>query len=236
LISLREASIQNLHLAHVDLRLCRFAGARGLETIHLDPESVMFESTPRRVGRTERRVVAEEYCWRQSRGDAGWPSREMSLPDWASSEAVLLPAQISRIYRRLRLACERSGEPAEDFYYGEMEMRRHDESGPGRAAIVFSWLTDGYGLKPFRAIYSLVAFAVLIGVLFDIVGFETHQSLQRSLLHGFERTTAVIPGVPDRDLALTNVGIGIDIIARLVGAVLIGLTGFLSIQQRRRGT
>jgi hypothetical protein len=232
LISLREASVEDLHLVEVDLRLCRFAGARGLETIRLDSESVRFQVTPRRFGHVARRVLAEELSWRHSRD--GSPSPTLSLPRWAAAEDVLAPAQIARIHRSLRLACERSGEPGEDFYYGEMEMRRRDPSSPGRAGIALSWLTDGYGLKPMRAVYGLVAFAITVGVVFDIVGFESAQSLPRSLLHGFERTTAVIPGVPDRDLALTGAGIAFDIVARIVGAVLIGLTGFLSVQQRRR--
>ena len=95
---------------------------------------VAFDLSPARVGWERRQVVAEESAWRaeSSRTWMARPGRwwtEPGWPDWAGSEkpAVLTPGAIAGLYRALRKGREDAkDEPgAADFYYGEMEMRRH---------------------------------------------------------------------------------------------------------------
>jgi hypothetical protein len=68
-------------------------------------------------------------------------------------------------YRQLRKAQEDAkNEPgAADFYYGEMEMRRHADSTPTGEKLILRlyWAASGYGLRASRA---LAALAVVIGL------------------------------------------------------------------------
>ncbi|MFC9636628.1 hypothetical protein ACFTY8_47535 [Streptomyces mirabilis] len=72
------------------------------------------------------------------------------------------PAQLAPVYRALRKAFEDSkNEPgATDFYYGEMEMRRHDRTGttPAEGGLLHGyWMLSGYGLRASRALGWLAA-------------------------------------------------------------------------------
>jgi len=68
-------------------------------------------------------------------------------------------------YRALRKALEDRGDApgAADFYYGEMDMRRHDPAATRaeRGLLNAYWLLAGYGLRASRALVSLV---VIMGV------------------------------------------------------------------------
>jgi len=78
------------------------------------------------------------------------------------------------VYRALRKAFEDSkNEPdAADFYYGEMEMRRHDRSGSNTSAerglLHCYWILSGYGLRALRtlgwlAVAMLITIVLLLG-------------------------------------------------------------------------
>jgi hypothetical protein len=78
------------------------------------------------------------------------------------------------VYRALRKAFEDGkNEPgAADFYYGEMEMRRHDRTTTSRAErglLHAYWMLSGYGLRALRALGWLAA-AMLITLLL-LMGF-----------------------------------------------------------------
>lgn len=80
------------------------------------------------------------------------------------------PEDVAAIYRQLRKAFEDcKNEPgAADFYYGEMEMRRHDYTGtpPGERGLLWAyWLVSGYGLRASRALGWLVAAMAVTVVL-----------------------------------------------------------------------
>lgn len=80
---------------------------------------------------------------------------------------------------------------AADFYYGEMEMRRHDKrqevhlertlrfrnggfgvSAAAEYAILsLYWLVSGYGLRAWRALTSLIAVVLIASVIFAFWGF-----------------------------------------------------------------
>lgn len=68
---------------------------------------------------------------------------------------------MAALYRQMRKGLEDAkDEPgAADFYYGEMEMRRHDVGGTSRwvrRLLWLYWAVSGYGLRPSRAIASLL--------------------------------------------------------------------------------
>lgn len=155
--SLRGADAAHLVLADVDLTDCLF-----VETVHLDqlrlegrcpllpaPSGIHLLGW-RPVRWTRRRTLAEEHHWRAVRhGGHGWrPAPE--------GTDVRRPAALAPVYRQLRKALEEGkNEPgAADFYYGEMEMRRHDPETPrGEGALLrLYWAVSGYGLRVTRAL------------------------------------------------------------------------------------
>jgi len=182
LVSVHRANVAGLTAANVDLRACRFAGAHHLDQLRF--EECIFAAAPSSWRRTTRMIIAEEHQWRANR-----PSREaLGSPDdlkpaasdpipagarnrlgyrplyrppaWAD-DAPPTPRQIAGIYRALRKGREDSkDEPgAADFYYGEMEMRRHDRTTAKaeRLVLFLYWLTSGYALRFSRALTWLLA-------------------------------------------------------------------------------
>ena len=165
--SLRGADAANLSVADVDLSRCGFAGARLLDQLRLEGRCV-FDHTPTGIWTglawppvwrwSRRQSLAEERSWRATtRKWAGWS-------DTRSEDAAQIePERLAALYRQLRKAQEDAkNEPgAADFYYGEMEMRRHARSTPlaERHIVALYWAVSGYGL---RATRSLVALSILV--------------------------------------------------------------------------
>ncbi|WP_326693182.1 pentapeptide repeat-containing protein (plasmid) [Streptomyces sp. NBC_01795] len=158
-VSLRGADAAHLLLADIDLTQCLFAG-----TVHLDQLRLEglyhLPATPSGLRRrgvwpvrwTPRRTLAEEQHWRTARstGTDGWTTPAPEGVD------VLDPAALAPVYRQLRKAFEDGKhEPgAADFYYGEMEMRRHADDIPlgERSVLAAYWAVSGYGLRASRAL------------------------------------------------------------------------------------
>ena len=169
--SLRGSDAANLSITDVDLSRCAFAGARLLDQLRLEGRCV-FDHPPRRVRTgwawlpvwrwSSRQSIAEERAWRanKTRKHAGW--RDSS----AAESADVGPERLAGLYRQLRKAQEDAkNEPgAADFYYGEMEMRRHSTTTASgeRVILWLYWLISGYGL---RALRSLLALLVLGGIV-----------------------------------------------------------------------
>ncbi len=161
-VSLRGADAAHLVLTDVDLTHCRFAGTIHLDQLRLEGRCLL-PAAPRGlhwhrlrpVRWTPRRTLAEEQHWRAARHAAadGW----MPAPDRAG---VLEPAALAPVYRQLRKAFEYGkNEPgAADFYYGEMEMRRHNPDTPRaeRCLLTAYWALSGYGLRASRALSWLL--------------------------------------------------------------------------------
>jgi hypothetical protein len=84
--------------------------------------------------------------------------------------------EIASVYRALRKGREdNKDEPgAADFYYGEMEMRRHDTAKPKaeRLVLFLYWLVSGYALRASRALTWLLGVLALATVLLAAVGLE----------------------------------------------------------------
>ncbi|MFG2130674.1 pentapeptide repeat-containing protein [Streptomyces sp. NPDC048751] len=161
-LSLQGVDAAHLVLTGVDLSDCRFAGTLRLDQLRLEgrytfaaaPSGLHWHGiTP--VRWTRRRTLAEEHHWRASRfADSGWEP----APEGGDA---LEPAELAPVYRQLRKSFEDSKhEPgAADFYYGEMEMRRHADDIPWaeRALLVTYWALSGYGLRASRALGWLLA-------------------------------------------------------------------------------
>ncbi|MHC3460251.1 pentapeptide repeat-containing protein [Streptomyces flavovirens] len=174
--SLRGVDAAHLVLADIDLSGCLFAGTVHLDQIRLEGTCSFDRVPPRTHGRrwyllrfTARRALAEEHHWRASRDAAvrGWNVAVLGA-------GHIGPAQLAPVYRALRKAFEDGkDEPgAAVFYYGEMEMRRHDHTGTTRAErglLRGYWLLSGYGLRASRALGWLAA-AMLVTILL-LMGF-----------------------------------------------------------------
>lgn len=176
LASLRGVDAAHLVLADVDLSRCLFTGTVHLDQLQLEG-ACSFGTVPsgthwvrlRPVQFTKRRTLAEEHHWRASQSN--------SVRDWNRSvfgAEHVGPAQLAPVYRALRKAFEDGkDEPgAADFYYGEMEMRRHDRVGTPRAErglLHAYWMLSGYGLRASRALGWLAAAMFLTIVL--LMGF-----------------------------------------------------------------
>ncbi|QRV45795.1 hypothetical protein [Streptomyces violaceoruber] len=109
--------------------------------------------------------MAEEHHWRAGRAGAvrGWNVAVLGA-------GRVGPLQLAPVYRALRKAFEDGKhEPgAADFYYGEMEMRRHADDIPRgeRGLLTAYWALSGYGLRASRALAwlgtAMVATVVLL--------------------------------------------------------------------------
>ncbi|MFE5974391.1 pentapeptide repeat-containing protein [Streptomyces sp. NPDC056460] len=174
--TLRGVDAAHLVLADVDLSRCLFVGTVHLDQLRLEG-ACTFDTTPSALqwrGRwpvlhTPRRTLAEEHHWRANQPDA--------TPGW---NVALLgtghvgPLQLAPVYRSLRKAFEDGKhEPgAADFYYGEMEMRRHADDIPRseRSLLTAYWALSGYGMRASRALGSLAATMLITVVLLMAVG------------------------------------------------------------------
>jgi uncharacterized protein YjbI with pentapeptide repeats len=174
--SLRGVDAAHLVLTGVDLSDCRFAGTIRLDQLRLEGRYI-FASAPsglrwrgmRPVHWTQRRTLAEEHYWRSAQfvDASGWRLSP-------AGEDVLGPAELAPVYRQLRKSFEDGKhEPgAADFYYGEMEMRRHADDIPWaeRALLTTYWALSGYGLRASRALIWLLATMVATVLLMMLWG------------------------------------------------------------------
>ncbi|XVV39291.1 hypothetical protein ACQPXT_40300 [Streptomyces sp. CA-100214] len=163
LASLRGVDAAHLVLSDVGLSACLFSGTVHLDQIRLEgactfdvaPTAVHWRRRPP-LRFTERRVLAEEHHWRARQPGAvrGW-----NVAVLGAGHAG--PLQLAPVYRALRKAFEDGKhEPgAADFYYGEMEMRRHASDVPRseRGLLTAYWALSGYGLRASRALAWLGA-------------------------------------------------------------------------------
>ncbi len=174
--SLRGVDAAHLVLADINLSGCLFAGTVHLDQLRLEG-ACTFDTAPPAVHWrrwwpmwfAERRVLAEEHHWRanQPRAVQGWNIAVLGAGRTG-------PLQLAPVYRALRKAFEDGKhEPgAADFYYGEMEMRRHADDIPHseRRLLTAYWALSGYGLRASRALAWLGAAMLLTIVLLMAVG------------------------------------------------------------------
>ncbi|MBZ4020134.1 hypothetical protein CCS38_31245 [Streptomyces purpurogeneiscleroticus] len=186
-VSLRGVDAAHLVLADVDLSECLFTGTVHLDQLRLEGTCSFGMVPPRTHWRrwhpvrfTQRRTLAEEHHWRASQPTAvpGWDTAVLGAGHTG-------PAQLAPVYRALRKSLEDTkNEPgAADFYYGEMEMRRHDRTGTTRTErglLHGYWLLSGYGLRASRALGWLLAAMLVTVVLLMGFGLPRDSPKQRA--------------------------------------------------------
>ncbi|MFJ4939011.1 pentapeptide repeat-containing protein [Streptomyces pseudovenezuelae] len=201
-----------LTFSDVDLSDCTFAGAFNLDQIHLEGNCT-FRRAPqgwRQVGPfpyrwSSRRVIEEERRWRSLEAHSssfrdGWGES----PE--SHDQVLSLARLTEIYRQLRKCREDAkDEPgAADFYYGEMEMRRHDRSLPLGESILLTlyWAFSGYGLRALRALSWLLAAMATTIILMMGLGIPDQTPKQEIQRVTSGNTVKTVIDKPDPELTL----------------------------------
>ncbi|GAA2999972.1 hypothetical protein GCM10020229_10320 [Kitasatospora albolonga] len=167
LVSLEGVDCAHLVLTDIDLSTCEFSGAFHLEQIRIGfgcrfgrPPSGWrphHRLLPARW--SPRKVLAEEQHWRSHQPGAAGRGWERG-PLHGVPEREAGPDDLVGVYQQLRKAFEEAGNQpdAADFYYGEMEMRRHDMQRPQaeRRLLGLYWLVSGYGLRASRALSLLL--------------------------------------------------------------------------------
>jgi uncharacterized protein YjbI with pentapeptide repeats len=202
-VSLRGVDAAHLVLNGVDLSHCLFAGAIHLDQLRLEgryrldtaPAGLRWRgATP--VRWTPRRTLAEEHHWRASRpkGADGWSPAPLEAD-------VLAPAEMAPVYRALRKSLEDSKhEPgAADFYYGEMEMRRHADDIPRseRSLLIAYWALSGYGMRASRAFgWLLVAMTATVFAIM-LWGLPQQNAMTQSTGSLTGRTITMTTDTPD---------------------------------------
>jgi hypothetical protein len=172
--SLSGANIGQLSLSDVILDNCTFARANGLDTLRIGTRCSFRWMPPRWdwLPITHRQVIADEMAWRN-------PDKHT---DETIHEVPVSALEIARIYRELRKGREDAkNEPgANDFYYGEMEMRRlagreatraadgNKSSRVERALLCGYWAVSGYGLRAWRALLTLAVVLITAGFLYTL--------------------------------------------------------------------
>lgn len=259
-LSLRGADASRLVLVDLDLSRCEFAGAHHLDQLRIEGRCT-FIPTPGwvRLTRwrlpilryTRRQVLAEELTWRHAHGWMG--ARERRGGSRLDAE------RLTAVYRQLRKAQEDAkNEPgAADFYYGEMEMRRHARSTPAgeRLILTLYWALSGYGLRATRALVALLIVLALGTAGLATVGFAPSQRVEYHPVAGATGPVAYrqvsMPGARPGWAAafeysidsatsllrtpqappLTPAGRAIEIVIRLLGPLLLGLA-LLAVRNR----
>jgi len=217
-------------LGNVRLADCRFAGAHNLDKLRLEADAV-FDLSPAVAAWERRQVIAEEATWRVWNRPGRWTAPHWPDPDPPPKR--LMPEAIAGLYRALRKGREDAkDEPgAADFYYGEMEMRRHDRGTCGankwrgrasRIVLTAYWLVSGYGQRAWRSLAAFAAVTALFAVAFHFVGFTKPPepaSYWTSLLYTFRATISLT----DSQVILTAWGSFFQALLRITGPVLLGL-------------
>lgn len=158
LVTLRTTDVSNLLISDVDLAWCQFAGVHRLDKLQIEGRCPL-NNPPSGWRWTRRAVIAEEHFWR------GWTAEHP-----VDETSKVGPERLAPLYRSLRKAFEDSKNEAGagDFYYGEMEARRHSLATRRTERWILSayWLLSGYGQRAGRA---LVALAVLLTIVTTVL-------------------------------------------------------------------
>jgi uncharacterized protein YjbI with pentapeptide repeats len=239
LVSVERADVAGLQVAEVDLRACRFAGAHNLDQLRVEGAPLL--ARPPGRWRARRVTIAEEQHWRAHRRrprPGGWYPRACQPPTspWVAEPTVMTPVQIAAVYRSLRKGREDAkDEPgAADFYYGEMEMRRHSRVTPAAERLLLAayWLVSGYGLRAWRALAAFAVVIGLVGVGLSRVGFHhPHPALAVSWLYALQAAVSLEGKARQLSGQLTLPGELLRVGLRFTGPVLLFLA-LLSISNR----
>lgn len=250
ILSMRGARVAGLSCVGLDFRACRFVRARGLDGLHLvrpwfaEPPAGIRRISWRVVRLTRRQAIAEEHHWRAHHGHgADWYVGPAIAPSWLRDTRDPPTAeQVAVIYRMLRKSREdsRDAPGAADFYYGEMELRRHysGEAGVATAGrrmprverwiLDLYWLVSGYGLRASRAFVALAVTLAVATLVLHHGGFCSERTYAATLLFATESSISLLRAP---STCLTEVGDMTTIVLRLAGPLFFGLA-ILSLRGR----
>lgn len=253
--TLNRTDVTNLVLSDVDLRECRFLGARNLDRLRMEGTALL---TYQRKWVGRRQAIADEadITTRQARRSLRRRRSPVNVqlpidpsPQFVPGQVVTIRSRLSdselvpqphsptakdvaELYRLLRKGREdvRDSPGAGDFYYGEMEMRRQapDSSWVDRLVLSTYWLVSGYGLHASRALLAFILTVVIFAGCFWYVGF---QSAVPSSVDGYLTAlrTAFLSATSllrPPPAGLSSMGEVLDAGLRLIGSVLLGLALF----------
>jgi uncharacterized protein YjbI with pentapeptide repeats len=228
--SLRGATVSKLTLSRLDLSGCLFENTHGLDELRIE-SSCTFARSPPGWRFMARRTIAEENLWRG--GQWRVPPFDGWFLDHTYPAEVLDPAEIAPLYRSLRKATEsRKDEPgAADFYYGEMEMRRHAARrlGGERLLLTIFWAVSGYALRAMRALVALTVICIAFAFAFRVNGFVEPHAFGDMLIYSFGASARVRTGFENDPL--TSAGEVLHIMLGIIGPILYGLA-LLSVRGR----
>jgi hypothetical protein len=203
LLSLWSTDVSNLELVDLDLGWCEFAGARRLDQLRIAGRCE-FNTPPTSRRWTQRQTLAEEHTWR------GWRTEQGLVP--------VGPERVAALYRSLRKALEDSKNEAGagDFYYGEMDARRHSRETrrTERWILWCYWLLSGYGQRAGRALIALLVLVATVTVLLTLWGQPAENAARIAV-------GAVV--FRDDRTELTTAGEWTVLVARFLGPVLLAL-------------
>jgi uncharacterized protein YjbI with pentapeptide repeats len=226
-LTLAGSRVARLTLSSVDLGECRFAATHGLDQLAL--ERVTFPESPEGWRLTRRQTIAEEHYWRAAAADGvGWRLPRVvdadGNPRPPHPVTELGPDEIARLYRQLRKGREDSkDEPgANDFYYGEMEMRRRSGPRAERRLLFAYWLVSGYGLRAGRALLALLLAILVAAGALSLWGFDPSRSYGSSLLFALQDSISLLRA-QTTPVTQSAGGQLIDVGLRLTGPLLVGL-------------
>jgi uncharacterized protein YjbI with pentapeptide repeats len=253
LVSVRGADLGTFVVSGLDVRALRFEGAEGIDGMKIE-SGASFEPSPRGL-RTHREAIAEEHRLRnEGHGGGGWLPAACENSETGEGPAVTAgKRELARIYRGLRKAREDAHDRpgSADFYYGEMEMRRLEaRERIGKGGEMGAWffnagsllllelyrLIGGYGVRPSRPLLLFAALALGTAAFVEgdsLIHVEVARQGNLPLLAdvGFEqslvfvlRSALLLP--TSAGLALSTSAEWIQIGARLLGPLLIGLFAF----------
>jgi hypothetical protein len=192
LVSIAGVDSSHLVLSDVDASHCVFRGALHLDGLRFATPCPM-DHPPRGLCAgtifpfvwwwSDRMTVREERDWRaEGARPSGWRTKPAAdeFADPTADGKEEKPShraeaeRLAKIYRALRKGCEdEKNEPgAGDFYYGEMEMRRHGlASASERLLLWLYWVLSGYSLRPLRTLAALAVLWLVSAALLFKTGF-----------------------------------------------------------------
>ncbi|NWF26051.1 pentapeptide repeat-containing protein [Streptomyces sp. PKU-EA00015] len=240
IVSLRRADLANLALSNVALTKCQFSESHNLDKLRIDGDA-RFGRSPHGWRRSskfpyfshwiDRKVINEERQWRRQNG---W-RRPWSNDRRRTSVHLASADSIAQVYRSLRKAQEESrNDPgAADFYYGEMEMRRHSQNTPRaeRLIIWLYWVTSGYGLRASRAIVILSAAILSTSWATVNFGFTGHAPSFTSTLMYYLESMVSIRNDGLGSTQFNTVGAALRLFLKVVGPVALALS-ILAVRNR----
>ncbi len=195
-----SGNLGEMRLSDIDLRSCSFDGAHGLDQLRMDGR-VEFSTAPGWF-RARRRMLADESRWR----------------GWMQDPGDARPERLADTYRSLRKSFEDSKNEsgAGDFYYGEMEMRRHsaETSKAEKTILWFYWLFSEYGQRATRALVALFVVIAVVTTLLTLWGQDFGMAARIAV-------GAVVFRADDTEL--TAAGEWTVLTARFLGPVLLAL-------------